>query len=201
MSAFIVGRGPAIPTSLSLLERARARDRSAWERLAELYDPLVDRWCRRAGLAGADAADIRQEVFLAVATRIGAFERRKEGAFRSWLRSITRSKVADLRRRASPGTVAEGGSAAFRRLALVAANEPPGWPDSGEDGVLYRRAVQLIRGEFEEKTWWAFWQVTVEGRGPAEVAAALGTSRNAVYLAKARVLKRLRDEFRDLIDG
>jgi RNA polymerase sigma-70 factor (ECF subfamily) len=204
MIPFILGRGPTAPTSLSLLERARDHDRSAWERLAELYYPLVARWCWQAGMSGPDAADVGQEVFLAVATRISAFERRQEGSFRSWMRAITRSKIADHLRQASSGPRPEGGSEARRWLELIPADGPidrSAPPDSGDHDVLYRRAVRLIMGEFEERTWMAFWQVTVEGRDPAEVAAGLGTSRNAVYLAKARVLKRLRDEFQGLIDG
>jgi RNA polymerase sigma-70 factor (ECF subfamily) len=196
MSASVPGKNGAAPTSLTLLEKARARDRSAWERLADLYDPLVLNWCRRAGLPPTDAADVRQEVFLAVAEGLGAFERRREGSFRAWVQAITHTKVADHRRQFSPGRVV----AVEAHRLLAPATVPDAAEMHQEAGVLYRRAVQLVTRDFGVATWRAFWGLTVEGRDAAEVAAALGTSRNAVYLARARVLKRLRDEFRDLID-
>jgi DNA-directed RNA polymerase specialized sigma24 family protein len=94
-------------TSLSLLERARGSDVAAWGRLVGLYTPLVDRWCRQAGLQDADAADIRQEVFVAVARGLAAFRRKaKNDTFRGWLRVITRHKLCDYWRRRPPGQAA-----------------------------------------------------------------------------------------------
>src|SRR5262245_63757732 len=100
--------GDDLATSPSLLDRVRAGEAIAWNRFAELYEPLVHHWCRRARLSPESAADVWQEVLLAVSNYIGDFERRGPGSFRSWLRSIARSKICDeQRRRALP---AEGGS-------------------------------------------------------------------------------------------
>jgi RNA polymerase sigma-70 factor (ECF subfamily) len=168
----------------------------------ELYQPLVGFWCRLEGLFGADADDVQQEVFLAVARSLGRFERRKEGAFRCWLRTITRSKANDLRRRAQER--AEGGTDVQERLVQVpageatVADEPP---DAAEVGILYRRAMELIRRDFTEGTCKAFLGTAVEKRSAADVAADLGMSANAVRLAKARVLQRLRVEFAELIEA
>jgi len=81
-------------------------------------------------------------------------------------------------------------------------DEPDQESSAGPEGerLLYLQAIEMIRGEFEPTTWEAFWMVTVDGRKPADVAAALGVSRNAVYLARSRVLHRLREEFHELID-
>jgi RNA polymerase sigma-70 factor (ECF subfamily) len=189
-------------TSSGLLERARGHDQAAWHRLVDLYAPLIDRWCRRRGLGDADAADVRQEVLVAVAAGLASFERRKEGAFRCWLWTITRTRIIDQERKRG-AVQAEGGTTAQERLAQAAAplpTEPPQADEATDRDGLYRRALDLIRRDFEESTWLAFWRVVVEGRQAADVAAELALTRNAVYLAKARVLKRLRDEFRDLID-
>jgi RNA polymerase sigma-70 factor (ECF subfamily) len=184
--------GVAEPSS-SLLDRVRAADAAAWVRLADLYTPLVYRWCRQAGLQAADAADVGQQVFLAVARKVRDFRRDREGdSFRGWVRAITRNKVHD-HFRARAGAAADGGDA-LRDVAEAPADDPE------EEGILYRRAVELIRAEFEPRTWQAFWQVVVDGRPPADVAQSLGTTPNAVYLAKARVLRRLREEFADLMD-
>jgi RNA polymerase sigma-70 factor (ECF subfamily) len=189
-------------TSLSLLERARARDPAAWDRLARLYSPLVDHWCRQAGLQDADAADVRQEVFLAMASGIGEFRRDSAGGtFRGWLRGITRHKVCDHWRRA--GQRGAGGSDAYQEFQQLAAErlDDSRSPSPTEElDILYRRALELMATDFEASTWKAFWRVVVEGQLPAAVAADLGMTPNAVYLAKARVLARLREEFRDQID-
>jgi RNA polymerase sigma-70 factor (ECF subfamily) len=190
-------------TSLSLLERVRSKDQRAWERLVSLYTPLVDRWCRRDGLQDADTADVRQKVFMAVADHIGEFKREEtSGTFRGWLRTITRNKVCD-HWRTEATKAATGGSDAYAQLLQVASAEPedvPAGVESEDAGVLYRRAVELIATDFEERTWKAFWMVVVEDRLPVDAAAELGMSANAVYLAKARVLARLREEFAGLID-
>jgi RNA polymerase sigma-70 factor (ECF subfamily) len=190
-------------TSLSLLDRARSGEPAAWRRLVSLYEPLVHRWCRRANLQEADAADVCQDVFLAVSSNIEEFRREADrGTFRGWLRTITRSKLSDLWRRKSRSVPEVGGSEANEQLAQVA--DIPADDDdqalSEEKQVLYRRALDLIQQEFEERSWKAFWLVVVEDRSPADVARELGTSVNAVYLAKSRVLARLRSEFAGILD-
>jgi RNA polymerase sigma-70 factor (ECF subfamily) len=172
----------------------------AWNCFVELYEPLVQYWCRRAGLAPDSAADIWQEVLLAVSKHIGTFERRGRGSFRSWLRSIARSKICDEQRRGAPR--AEGGSDAQERLAQVPTVEDAAAEVVDEEtSLLYRQALQVILRDFEPTTAQAFLRVVVEGEAPCEVAQTLNLTPNAVYLAQARVLKRLREEFRELIDG
>jgi RNA polymerase sigma-70 factor, ECF subfamily len=190
-------------TSLGLLDRARANDAAAWGRLTRLYEPLVDHWCAAAGLQPADAADVRQEVFLAVARRVGEFRRGPDGgSFRGWLRVITRTKVADHWRRLA-GDRGAGGTTALERLRELPADAPPDGdaPALAEElRVLHRRALDLLEATVEPRTWRAFRGVVVDGRPPADVAAEEGLTVNAVYLAKARVLARLRAEFADLLD-
>jgi RNA polymerase sigma-70 factor, ECF subfamily len=197
-------REAASATSISLLERARAGERAAWDRLASLYSPLVDRWCHQAGLQDADTADVRQEVFLAVACGIDNFRRDFAGAtFRGWLWGITRHKITDHWQRKGASPVGEGGSDAYEKLQEVPVEEARDSqkpPPPEEVNILYRRALELIVTDFTDHTWKAFWGVVVDGRRPAAVAADLNMTLNAVYLAKARVLARLREEFRDLID-
>jgi RNA polymerase sigma-70 factor (ECF subfamily) len=181
----------------------RAKDQAAWERLVSLYTPLVDTWCHRLRLQEADTADVRQKVFLAVARRIEEFRREQaSGSFRRWLYTVTRHKVYDHWRTEAPKAAA-GGSDAYEQLLQLSTeepNEPTDSTEAEEQGVLYRRAVQLIATDFEETTRRAFWMVVVEERPPSEVARELGISPNAVYLARARVLARLRDEFAGLIE-
>jgi RNA polymerase sigma-70 factor (ECF subfamily) len=191
---------PERVTSLSLLDRARRHDEPSWHRLVTLYGPLVEYWCRRSGARTEDAADLAQEVFLAVAQGLERFERRGPGSFRGWVRGITRHKLLDYYRRAGRQPGAAGGSTAFERLQEIPDPQPGSDEDADEVSGLYRRALDLIRGEFEERTWQAFWLTAVEGREAPAVADDLGLSPVAVRIAKSRVLARLRAEAEDLID-
>ena len=185
-------------TSRSLLDRVKADDESAWEALLGLYGPLVYRWLRRWDLQEHEAADIFQEIFGALAKHIGGFRKQNKGdTFRGWLHRITDNKVRDHLRKLGREPGGEGGTEAQMRLASLPEVLPPEGDDSSadhEDAGLLRAAVDLIRGEFEARTWQAFWLTAVEARSPAEVAAELGMSAGAVRVAKSRVLKRLREE-------
>jgi RNA polymerase sigma-70 factor (ECF subfamily) len=198
------GSQPSTSTSRSLLERVRADDTAAWDRLVTLYAPLVLYWCRRWDLQEQDSADVFQEVFLAVAKHIAGFHKDRQGdTFRGWLRTITRNKVLDHFRRLGrePGGV--GGTDALRNLSALpapsAAEEQSVADDQAERGLFYR-GLDFIRAEFEPKTWQAFWKTAVEGRAAGDVAADLAMSPGAVRVAKSRVLNRLREELGDLME-
>ena len=187
--------------SPSLLERLRARDDGAWRRLEALYGATVRGWCRRWGLAEADAADAAQEVFGAVVRGLADFRRdRPADSFRGWLWTVARNKARDHWRRQGDREAAAGGSTALEKLHQLAGDDGAASEEgrAAEEGALYRQALDLIKTEFEERTWRAFLLVTVEERPAADVAAELGMSPGAVYVAKSRVLKRLREEFADL---
>jgi RNA polymerase sigma-70 factor, ECF subfamily len=192
---------PRSATPSSLLERLRAPDDGrAWERLLRLYGPTVAGWCRRAGVSSEDAADIGQEVFQAVARGIVGFRReRPADSFRGWLYTITRRRLLDHWRREARQPRAASGSDVQDQLLECPATEVPS-SEGTETWEEFQRGVQLIRGEFEERTWEAFWRTTVDGRTAVEVAAELAMTPGAVYVAKSRVLRRLREEFAGLLD-
>ncbi|MBY0522583.1 MAG: sigma-70 family RNA polymerase sigma factor [Gemmataceae bacterium] len=191
-------------TSLSLLVRAQGRDAKAWERLVDLYAPLVHHWCRRCGLSADDTADVFQEVFRSVAEHLGGFRKVRPGdTFRGWLRTITRNKVHDHFRRREGHAPAVGGTDAQLRLLAVPDAAILDDDDPSETDLVTRqlhRALADIRGEFEERTWRAFWGVQVDNRGSDEVATELSMTPAAVRKAKYRVLRRLREELGDLLD-
>jgi RNA polymerase sigma-70 factor, ECF subfamily len=184
-------------TSTSLLEQVRRRDGDAWSRLARLYTPLVYRWARQCGLQSSDAADVAQEVFLAVAANMDAFHKADSSAsFRGWLWTIARNQVRLHFRRQKCRPRAAGGTDAQRALGAVPDlldqdDEPSAV--AGRDGLVHR-ALDLVRQDFQEQTWQAFLQVAIHGRPATEVAAELGMTPAAVRQAKYRVLCRLHDE-------
>jgi RNA polymerase sigma-70 factor, ECF subfamily len=183
--------------SLTLLEQLRARRPEAWERFVRLYGSMIHRWCRRAGLSAEDAADVLQEVLSAVMVHLPQFRRdRADDSFSGWLAAITRNKVRDHFRRRQGRAQGRGGTTAQRQLSEIAetpeASEESIQPDADTEAWLSRHALELIRGEFEPRTWDAFWRTTVESQSPAGVAADLQMTVPAVYMAKSRVLRRLR---------
>jgi RNA polymerase sigma-70 factor (ECF subfamily) len=191
-------------TSRSLLARVRADEPDAWDRLVHLYAPLVLHWCRRSGLQNQDVADIFQEVFQAVVAHVGKFRREREGdTFRGWLRRITQNKVRDHFRKIGHEARATGGSSAQERLGQLPTPQPVEdelVPEDDGERALLARALDLIRGEFEEHTWSAFWRTAVESRAAKDVGDELAMSPGAVRVAKSRVLRRLREELGDLLE-
>ena len=189
-------------TSLSLLARACQDDQHAWREIVHLYSPLVYRWCRRAGLADDDASDIFQETFRAVSSNLGNFRPTKStGSFRCWLRTITRTKIADYFRRRRQQPAGQGGTAAQLSIAEI----PEILPDDADDAVnetslVVQRAMELIRPEFDPRNWKAFWQVAVEGRTAVEVAKQCGVSPQVVRQANYRIRRRLRLVLQDLVE-
>ena len=198
------GPTPERQTSLSLLQRLRTSDEDAWRRLVHLYSPLVHYWCGRWGVVGSDAEDITQDVFLVVSGRLAEFRRDQPGdTFRGWLRTITRNHLLNHLRRRGQSATAAGGSDARRLLETVAAQaetNPDEDDPQAELSGLYRRAVDLVRGEFEARTWQMFWAATVDGRVVADIADEQGVTPATVRKAKSRVLHRLKEEVGDLIE-
>ena len=189
----IGGEAPG-STASSLVEGVKALDPAAWQRLTTLYGPLVYGWARRAGLRGEDAADVTQEVFRAVAAHAAQLRHDRPGdTFRGWLFTITQNKIRDFWRSRAGQPAAAGGSTAQELLLLVAEQADSRSAGSSSANGVLRRAVELVRSEFEDRSWQAFWRVTVEGRAVADVATELGMTANAVYLARSRILRRLRD--------
>ena len=185
-------------TSATLLERVRQRtDAVAWNRFVTLYTPFLYHCGRRLGLAESDAADAVQEVFLVLLEKLPTFQYSQDGSFRAWLRTVTVNKCRERFRKRHE--TAAGGSAAG--LSQLAADG-----DSDEFWrVEYRqhlvtRALEIMQTEFEPTTWQACWETTVEDRPVADIAAELKITLNAVYVARSRVLRRLRTELHDLLD-
>jgi RNA polymerase sigma-70 factor (ECF subfamily) len=187
--------------SSTLLERLKARRPEAWERLVDLYGPVVYRWCRWSGVWAGDVPDVVQDVFAAVATHIADFHRQRPGdSFTGWMRTITRNKAYDHFRKQQGHPLAQGGTDA--EAAMLRVQEPPapgvGRP-AGADAAILPHALELVRAEFENRTWEAFWRAVIEAQSPAHVAEDLGMSVQAVYKAKSRVLRRLRGELGELL--
>jgi RNA polymerase sigma-70 factor (ECF subfamily) len=192
-----------VETSLSLLERLTGTPTDDdWRRLLDLYQPLLRAWMARAGVPVCDTDDLVQEVLLVVFREVGGFERRGEGAFRAWLRTILVHRMRDFFRAQKYRPTATGDSDFLRQLGEL---ESPDsalsqlW-DREHDEYVAASLLRRVQGDFAPATWQAFRRHVLEGEPAAQVAAELNLSLNSVLLAKSRVLKRLRQELAGLVE-
>lgn len=180
-------------TSLTLLQKLAEpeRDQAAWERFVDLYAPLLHFWALKNGLRDDEAADLVQEVLIELMRRLPKFEYDSQQSFRGWLRRIIQNRAVDYFRRKGrlPVQPASG-----ELSNLNASDAVQSFTDDEYRSQLARRALELVQSEFSETTWRACWMHTVEDRDGADIAQELGITRNAVFLAKRRVLARLREE-------
>ena len=198
--------------STTLFQRISDLESSAWSVFVQIYGPVVYRWCRRDGLSDDEAADVGQDVFRAVSTSIQRFERSTTSDFLSWLRTITRFKVADHFRQSAKNPQAVGGTAF---LAVVTGLSDP-TEEAGDFSKLSRQneldesetheaqqlitqgTLQLIKDRFSAQAWSAFWETAVNGRSAKDVGEDLQMSAMAVRKAKSRVLRRLKTELSEI---
>ena len=184
-------------TPATLLERLRRPgDSQAWAQFVQLYTPLLYRWARQIGLDATEAADRVQDVFVTLLKTLPEFRYDGRRSFRAWLCTLARNRFRDARRKHAP---VPAGS------FIDALVQPGSDPADEVDAVEYRqyladRALQLAKREFAAETWQAFWGVVVDGRPAQDVATELGITPNAVYLARARVLRRLREALTGFLD-
>jgi RNA polymerase sigma-70 factor (ECF subfamily) len=161
----------------------------------DLYTPLLLYWARGLGLNSQDSADLVQEVFTVLVQKLPTFKYDQSKTFRGWLRTLAVNKWRDIQRR--------------KKLPMESRGDLSGL--SGPDAVeafwehdfqkhLVRRALKVMKAEFQPTTWKACWEMVAGGRSGAEVARELGVTENAVYVAKYKVIRRLRQELKGLID-
>lgn len=184
-------------TRYSLLVRlCQPSDERAWQEFMEIYEPLIYSLARRRGFQDADARDVCQEVFQATAKAIERWQTRPDrGSFRAWLFHIARNIMINALRHRQRRPRGVGGSDFKRLLDLQPADDCESQLLVVEyERHLFQWAAAEVKGEFRQPTWRAFWLTSVEGRPPQQVAQELGMSIGAVYIARSRVMARLREK-------
>lgn len=182
-------------TRVSLILRLQNRDDGvAWSEFLEIYQPVIFRTARRKGLQDADAFDLTQEVLSRVANAVSTWNPDpQKGTFRAWLGTITRNMVVEFFRKNQklPQT---GDQSAIQHLL----NQQSVGPDSNIFDLEYEKAVfqwaaEKIRTRFDDRSWDAFWQTAVLNRAVRDVALELEMTAGAIYIARCRILKCLRE--------
>lgn len=190
-------------TRQSLLFRAQSGEENAWKDLTGLYRPLIIGWLIHQCVPLGDVEDLTQDVLVSVVKHLPAFEHSgRRGAFRAWLRTVVCSRTVDYWRAIAAGTPSRGGSSATMALQQLADPESDlnrQW-DEQHDRYVLTCLLDVVQEEFEPTTLQAFRRLALEGASGAEAAGELSLSVVAVYVAKSRVLKRIRELAEGLID-
>lgn len=191
-----------LETRATLLIRLRdARDQEAWRLFASIYTPLVYRYALKNGLQDSDAADVAQETMCNVVRVIRDFEYDpNRGSFRGWLLTLVRNSLRKRFRQTNDRAIGSGDTDV--QIMLQQRPDPNALSDSDWDREyelwLFHKVAKWVQREFQSKTWDAFWKTTVDGQEIADVAQALTMSPGAVYIARSRVLARIRSEIQKI---
>jgi RNA polymerase sigma-70 factor, ECF subfamily len=190
-------------TSLGLLDRLRQAkpDAIEWHKLQDIYLPLIRNWLSRLPGLNDEIEDVTQEVLLVLFRELPTFERRRHGSFRAWLRQITVNRMWSFCKAQRKQPLVGGAEVEqmLEQLADPSSELAQQW-DRDHDKHVFHKLLTLVEPDFTPATWQAFHRFALEGQAAARVAEELGISESAVVQAKARVLKRLREEAGDLID-
>ena len=190
------------PTSRTLIASVQQQQEGAWERFVEVYEPAISAFLRAKGVQDADADDILQETLRGVAKGIANWQADPQrGTFHNWLFTLTRRKLVDFWRRQAGQPQGSGDTEMQVRLDAVEDHRSDAdiW-NLEYERRLFQYAAQQVSGEVDSATWQAFWLTAVAGETPSEVASKLGIRVGSVYVARTRVMRRLRDRIAELDD-
>ena len=185
--------GP-LTTPASLLDRLRnAQEKTSWDRFVELYTPLLYHWAQRLGLQDSDCADLVQDVFLILWRKLPEFEYDSTLSFHAWLKTLFLNRHRTRQRQRGPLPVDMDSQ-------LAAGDADTQLDDAEYARYLIRQAFRLIEQEFSPLHQQVFRAYVLDERTPEEVAGELGMSAGTVYSIKSKILSRLRQELRQILD-
>ena len=191
-------------TSLTFLDQlCRTSNAESWERLVELYSPLLHGWVGRYEVQASDADDLVQDVLVVLMRELPSFHHNgRTGSFRNWLRRIVVNRLRNFWRSRRHGEIASGDSRVMQRLDELedARSQMSRVWDHEHDRHLTRKLLEMIEPKFTPNTRLAFRRLVLDGADADEVAGELGMSLNALFTAKSRVLRELRRLGKGLID-
>lgn len=189
-------------TSESLILRIRdPQDALAWSQFMAIYQPVVYRLSRRRGLQHVDAEDLCQQILLSVARAVESWEPRHGGPrFRNWLGRVARNAFLNARFRTKPDRATGSSSVEDLLLDIPDGNDMTTALLDESRMEAFRWAARQVQMEFSASTWTMFHETTIGGRSIEDVARMLGCSSGAVYVARCRVMQRIKEKVNDVSD-
>ena len=177
-----------------ILRLQNAADVAAWEEFAQLYGPVIFRVARQRGFQTADADNLIQEVWMAVAKSLSRWlERDDRGSFRAWLLRIAHNEAVDILTERATRTLGHDGSHGERLLQRLSVRNTLSVSIEREyELAVFRRAAEHVQQAVSERTWLAFVRTEVEGVSVQRTAKELGTTAGNIYVSRSRVMARIR---------
>jgi RNA polymerase sigma-70 factor, ECF subfamily len=182
-------------TQPSLVLRLRDHaDATAWNEFVDVYSPLIYDFCRTRDLQSSDAADVTQEVLLRLSKAIRNFEYdRDKGLFRDWLARIVLNEIRRLTKKSTHLMISS------EELDKDYGNLASNWNEQFQQHI-FAKALERARANFNDETWAMFEMSWIRKLPSEQVAEELGVGIERIYVARSRVLKRLRYEVAILSD-
>lgn len=197
-----MNQSPATRETL-LLRLRDLQDHDAWSRFLHDYGPMLYRFVRSRGLQDADASDLVQDVLRSVGSAIGRLDYDKtKGGFRAWLFTITRNKLYthfEKKQRTEPAGNHTGQLELLNQEDDSDCELEEQW-ELEHQRLLAARAMKNLKPDIDPKTWSAFELTAIDSLSAAQAGERLGMSSGAVYVAKSRVVAKLRTEIERMLD-
>ena len=188
-------------TSLTLLGRlgTSTRDEDAWREFVARYGNRIERWCRKWGLQASDAQDVTQNVLLQLSKQIQHFQYKPSGKFRSWLKTVAYRAWCDFLESRQGKPIGSGDTGVVEMLQSVKARDDLLQHLEEEfDCELLEEAVRCVKSRVQDHTWEAYRLMAIDGLSGAETANRLQMNAGAVFVARSKVEKMLREEVQRL---
>ena len=189
-------------TRHSLIVRLKdQRDDLAWTEFVCAYEPFLMRLVRKQGTPVRHVADVSQQLLIAIARSVDGWKPDgKVASFRRWLGRVARNVVIKFMMRERKQVTGQGGSD-----FLTLTEEMPDASIDAQQAKRYEQelilwAAELVRVEFRETSWRAFWETQIDGRSVADVSEELGVSTGSIYMSRSRIFARIRSHFEEVLD-
>jgi RNA polymerase sigma factor (sigma-70 family) len=185
-----------VTTSTILSRMKQMDDRSIWDRFHGRFRRPLLAFARKCGLPESESEDAVQEILTAFleAYKAGKYDRER-GRLSKWLFGIAYTQIANRRRGLGRDRSPAQGESFWGDVPDH--REAEGAWDAQWEASVLEECLGQVRREVSEKTFEVFRLIVREGRSPEEAGASLGMTREAAYVAKHRVLKRLADRMQE----
>ena len=177
------------------------RNELAWTEFVCAYEPFLARLVRRQGTPDRHVPDITQHLLIAIAKSVNGWSSGgREASFRRWLGRVARNVVIKFMTREKKQITGQGGSDFLKLVELTSDDTPDEERSKQYEHELILWAAELVRGEFRETSWRAFWATQVDGRSVPDVAGELGVTPGSIYMSRSRIFARIRLRISEVLD-
>ena len=189
-------------TRHSLIVRLKdQRNELAWTEFVCAYEPFLSRLVQRQGTPDRHVPDITQQLLIAIAKSVNGWRPDgREASFRRWLGRVARNVVIKFMTREKKQVTGQGGSDFLKLVELTSDDTPDEERSKQYEHELILWAAELVRSEFRDTSWRAFWATQVDGRSVVDVARELSVTPGSIYMSRSRIFARIRSHIAEVME-